>query len=258
MATRIIADFLIPGRGDPIESGTVVLEHGVIAYAGPAAGAPLVAPDDDVHEAPVVMPGLWDCHTHFVGMSEPNLERLASSEVVALAARAVDDAAAMLDGGVTSVRDVGGLGLQLAPVVEEGRMRGPRIHAAGRILSTTGGHGDIHSLPLDFVHEIACKAGFSILCDGVPEVLKAVRTNLRSNAKLIKICASGWSHVGDRSSDPSTVLGRGVGVDRAGGSRGQSGSSPLTATARPASWPPCGQVATRSNTAVSSTRRLPT
>ena len=137
------------------------------------------------------MPGLWDCHTHFVGMSEPNLEQLASSEVVALAARAVDDAAAMLDGGVTSVRDVGGLGLQLAPVVEEGRMRGPRIHAAGRILSTTGGHGDIHSLPLDFVHEIACKSGFSILCDGVPEVLKAVRTNLRSNAKLIKICASG-------------------------------------------------------------------
>jgi imidazolonepropionase-like amidohydrolase len=191
MAIRIVADILIPGRGDPIESGTVVLEQGVVSFAGPTAEAPPAGPDDEVHEAPVVMPGLWDCHTHFVGMSAPNLEFLASAEVVALAARAVDDAAAMLDGGVTSVRDVGGLGLQLAPVVEEGRMRGPRIHAAGRILSTTGGHGDIHSLPLDFVHEVACKSGFSILCDGVPEVLKAVRTNLRSNAKLIKICASG-------------------------------------------------------------------
>ena len=191
MATHILADVLIPGRGDPIESGTVVLDQGVVAYAGPTAAAPTAAADDEVHEAAAVMPGLWDCHTHFVGMSAPNLELLASSEVVALAARAVDDAAAMLDGGVTSVRDVGGLGLQLAPVVEEGRMRGPRIHAAGRILSTTGGHGDIHGLPLDFVHEIACKSGFSILCDGVPEVLKAVRTNLRANAKLIKICASG-------------------------------------------------------------------
>jgi len=191
MATHIIADILIPGRGDPIEYGTVVLEHGAVAYAGPTAGAPAPAPGDDVHEAPAVMPGLWDCHTHFVGMSQPNLELLASTEVVALAARAVADAAAMLDGGVTSVRDVGGLGLQLAPVVEEGRMRGPRIHAAGRILSTTGGHADIHSLPLDFVHEITCASGFSILCDGVPEVLKAVRTNLRANAKLIKVCASG-------------------------------------------------------------------
>jgi len=191
MATRIIADILIPGRGDPIESGTVVLDHGVISSVGPTAEAPPGAPDDQVHEVPAVMPGLWDCHTHFVGMSQPNIELLATSDVVSLAARAVDDAAAMLDGGVTSVRDVGGLGLQLAPVVEEGRMRGPRIHAAGRILSTTGGHGDIHSLPLDFVHEISCRSGFSILCDGVPEVLKAVRTNLRANAKLIKICASG-------------------------------------------------------------------
>ncbi len=191
MTTRIIADILIPGRGDPIERGTVVLEHGAVAYAGPTAGAPAPTPDEDVHEAPAVMPGLWDCHTHFVGMPQPNLELLASSDVVGLAARAVDDAAAMLDGGVTSVRDVGGLGLQLAPVVEEGRMRGPRIHAAGRILSTTGGHADIHSLALDFVHEITCRSGFSILCDGVPEVLKAVRTNLRANAKLIKICASG-------------------------------------------------------------------
>ncbi len=191
MATRIIADILIPGRGDPIESGTVVLDHGVVSYVGPTAEAPASAPDDQVHEVPAVMPGLWDCHTHFFGMSQPDIELLATSDVVSLAARAVDDAAAMLDGGVTSVRDVGGLGLQLAPVVEEGRMRGPRIHAAGRILSTTGGHGDIHSLPLDFVHEISCRSGLSILCDGVPEVLKAVRTNLRANAKLIKICASG-------------------------------------------------------------------
>jgi imidazolonepropionase-like amidohydrolase len=191
MATRINADILIPGRGEPIESGTAVFDGGVITYAGPTSAAPAAGADDQVHEVSTVMPGLWDCHTHFVGMSAPNLELIASSEVVALAARAVDDAAAMLDGGVTSVRDVGGLGLHLAPVVEEGRMRGPRIHAAGRILSTTGGHGDIHSLPLDFVHEVSCRSGFSILCDGVPEVLKAVRTNLRSNAKLIKICASG-------------------------------------------------------------------
>lgn len=191
MATRIVADVLIPGRGEPIEAGTVVLDGGVIDYAGPTAGAPLASHDDDVHEVPVVMPGLWDCHTHLFGLPGANVELIAKADPFALAARAVDDAAKVLDGGITSVRDVGGPAIKLAPVIAEGRARGPHIHGAGRILSTTGGHGDIHAFPLDFVHEISCSHHFSILCDGVPEVLKAVRTNLRDNAKLIKICASG-------------------------------------------------------------------
>jgi len=126
-----------------------------------------------------------------VGMSLSSLNALDTIDIVGAAARAVEDAGKVLDGGITSVRDVGGIGLRLAPVVAEGRMRGPHIYGAGRILSTTGGHGDIHLLPLDFAHELTCNSGFSILCDGVPEVLKAVRMNLRENARLIKICASG-------------------------------------------------------------------
>ncbi|MDJ0769848.1 MAG: amidohydrolase family protein [Ilumatobacter sp.] len=191
MPTRIVADVLIPGRGAPVEQGTVVSDQGEIVYAGPTAGAPPAKPDEDVHEVPAAMPGMWDCHTHLIGMPTPNIETLATLDPVTGAARAVDDAGKVLDAGITSVRDVGGPGIRLAPAVEEGRMRGPRIHAAGRVLSTTGGHGDLHSFPLDFVHELGCNGGFSILCDGVPEVLKAVRTNLRTNAKLIKICASG-------------------------------------------------------------------
>jgi imidazolonepropionase-like amidohydrolase len=191
MREYLLADLLIPGRGEPIVVGVVVLEHGTIAYAGPAIDAPVRAADDIVTELPVVMPGLWDCHTHFVGSADANLEKMASLSPVTAAARAVADAGALLDGGVTSVRDVGGLGLKMAPAAADGSMRSPEIHAAGRILSTTGGHADIHSLPLDMVHEVACNHGFSILCDGVPEVTKAVRINLRDNAKLIKVCASG-------------------------------------------------------------------
>ena len=191
MAEHIVADVLIPGRGDPIEGGTVVLDGAEIIYAGPSDTAPSRSADDAVTEVPTVLPGLWDCHTHFVGSSTPDLQVMASMSPVTAAARAVRDAAAMLDGGVTSVRDVGGLGLKLAPAAADGSIRSPKIMAAGRILSTTGGHGDIHSLPLDFVHQFACSHGFSILCDGVAEVTKAVRLNLRENAQLIKICASG-------------------------------------------------------------------
>lgn len=188
---HVLAEVLIPGRGEPIEQGTLVFDGPTITYAGPSSGAPTFTSDDTVVEAPAVMPGLWDAHAHFVGLAEPNLEAMASGDPVTAAARSVADAGLMLDAGITSVREVGGFGLSLAPAIEDGSMRGPHIYGAGRILSTTGGHGDIHGLPLEVAHDIGCRFGFSILCDGVPEVLKAVRTNLRKNAKLIKICASG-------------------------------------------------------------------
>lgn len=191
MTTRIVADVLIPGRGDPIDGGTVVMDAGEISFAGATSNAPAPESGEKVHEVATVMPGLWDCHAHFVGLPQANIEALASADVVAAAARSVADAARVLNAGVTSVREVGGLGIRLAAAIAEGRIPGPTIYGAGRILSMTGGHGDLHSFPLDFVHEVACDHSFSILCDGVPEVLRAVRTNLRSNAKLIKICASG-------------------------------------------------------------------
>lgn len=191
MAQRIHADVLIPGRGDPIANGVVVFDEREITYAGSEDSAPPADPADETTQVSTVMPGMWDCHTHFVGSSTPDLQVMASMSPVTAAARAVRDAAAMLNGGVTSVRDVGGLGLKLAPAAADGSISSPKIFAAGRILSTTGGHGDIHSLPLDFVHQFACSHGFSILCDGVAEVTKAVRLNLRENAQLIKICASG-------------------------------------------------------------------
>lgn len=188
--TRIIADTLIPGRGEPIEGGTVVMAGDVIEYAGPTGSAPATEDDEVVAEVPAVMPGMWDCHAHYVGITTPNIETLAMTNPATAAARSTADLAKVLEGGITSVRELGGLGIHLARAVSEGFIRSPNIYAAGSVLSTTGGHGDIHSLPLDWIHN-AGERGLGILCDGVPEVLKAVRTNLRSNARVIKVCASG-------------------------------------------------------------------
>ena len=191
MATRIVAALAIPGRGEPFEDAVVVWDDSTITFAGPAADAPKAESDDVTVEVPVVMPGLWDCHAHFVGMETADLQRLALTSVVTTTARSTADAARTLMGGVTTVRDVGGNGLQLAAAIDEGTIPGPTIHGAGAILSTTGGHADVHSLPLDWVHQIEGVTGLGIICDGVPEVLRAVRTNLRANARLIKVCASG-------------------------------------------------------------------
>lgn len=192
MALRITADTLIPGRGEPIPDGVVILDGDNIVYAGPAAVAPPGGAEDSLTQVAAVMPGMWEAHGHFVGSPIPDLEYMATTDPVSLVARATADVAATLDAGVTSVREVGGIGLSLKPVIDEGSLRGPRIYAAGSILSTTGGHADIHGLPLDFVHSLDDRGfRFSEICDGVAGVLVGTRKQLRRGAALIKVCASG-------------------------------------------------------------------
>ena len=61
---------------------------------------------------------------------------------------------------------------------------------SGAVLSATGGHADVHGFSPDWVMSPHA-APIGVICDGVPGVLKAVRTQLRSGADFIKICASG-------------------------------------------------------------------
>jgi imidazolonepropionase-like amidohydrolase len=193
---RIDTDLLIPGRGAPVPDGCVLVEGDAIAYAGPAAAAPPV-PDDGAPTArpplrvPVLMPGLWDCHGHFLGERRPSLEEMARTPLPVAAARVAGDAGLALEAGFTSVREPGGLGVHLARVIDEGSIPGPHVYAAGAILSTTGGHADIHALPLPWVQHLCHENRGLWHCDGVPECLKAVRTQLRLGARLIKVCTSG-------------------------------------------------------------------
>lgn len=187
MTTRIETDLMIPGRGQPIEAATVVLDEGTVAYAGPTAGAPDTPDADNVHVG-VLMPGLWEAHAHFIGLATPDIATQLTEPLARQAARVAGDLRRTLMGGVTSAREVGGHGLDIQPAIAEGSVSGPTVYGAGRILSTTGGHADIHAIPLDAI-ETAPHLG--ILCDGVPEVTRAVRVNLRKNARVIKVCASG-------------------------------------------------------------------
>ena len=187
---RIEAEVLIPGRGGPVRDGVVVLDGSRIGYAGPAAMAP-PASGAAVTKAAAVMPGMWDCHGHFFGARTFDLTQLALEPEAVRAARCARDLRAALDAGVTSVREVGGLGVHLARVVAEGTLDGPVIYAAGAVLSTTGGHGDLHSFPLEWIHDFTRRDGLMRLADGPDDCARAVREQLRRNAKLIKVCASG-------------------------------------------------------------------
>jgi imidazolonepropionase-like amidohydrolase len=187
---QINAGLLIPGRGEPVPDATVLINGARISYAGPAAGAP-AAPGAVIRSAATVLPGLWDCHGHFMGSRMLDLARLPQEPTALRAARSARDLINALNAGITSVREVGGLGVYLAQPVREGLLDGPSIYPAGAVLSTTGGHGDLHCYPLSWVADFGQHDGTFRLADGTSECMRAVREQLRRGAAVIKVCASG-------------------------------------------------------------------
>lgn len=207
--TCIYADLLIPGRGDPIRNAAVVLEEGKIAFVGLRDECPGKYEKAPRVEVPIVMPGLWDCHTHFSGGSSDPSQFLLPFPAT-LGARIARSFHDTLMAGFTSVRDVGSYAIEASKAVEEGIILGPNVYGAGAALSQTAGHGDIFELPIGWVWRLSGvgvnagndNAGVSAFClaDGVDECRKAVRLQIRRGAKLIKVFASGG--VLSRDDDP--------------------------------------------------------
>ncbi|KAB8079733.1 hypothetical protein BDV29DRAFT_164249 [Aspergillus leporis] len=188
---RIDADLLIPGRGDPIPHGAVVWQSKTIRYAGSQSAVPAEFHGTMTTHVPVVMPGMWDCHIHFLGASAANMSAIVDTPQALAGARSVPDLHATVMAGFTSVREVGGYGCELAKVVAEGRILGPTIYSSHSAISMTAGHGDVHGVHLDSLHDL-CAHGLPLtIADGVPECLRAVRKQLRHGARVIKVCASG-------------------------------------------------------------------
>jgi imidazolonepropionase-like amidohydrolase len=99
-----------------------------------------------------------------------------------------------LDCGFTTVRDVGGGDYSLWRALEDRLIRGPRFLYSGKILSMTGGHGDMRQMS-ESGHNHFCACGhvnsFAVIADGVDDCIKAAREELRRGAHCIKIMASG-------------------------------------------------------------------
>lgn len=191
MTSRIEATRLVPGRGEPTENSVVIIENDIIAYAGSAENAP-ETPDAEVVAADTVMPGMWECHGHFIGTYSANIAEIHSTRPQLAAMRVTADAGRVLDAGFTSVREMGGLGTHLGRAVEEGQVRGPNVYASGSMLSMTAGHGDDHGMELGAGRLSRERAwGEDNIVDGPDECRAGVRRMLRLGAKVIKVHASG-------------------------------------------------------------------
>jgi imidazolonepropionase-like amidohydrolase len=139
-----------------------------------------------------LMPGLIDCHVH-VCASAVNLASLLTVPEALIAFRAAKIMKGMLDRGFTTVRDVGGGHYSLVEALEEGLFEGPRLFTSGKALSQTGGHSDGRTrYDMRDTSDWAGKLGrLGRLCDGVAEVRKAAREELKQGAHFIKIMANG-------------------------------------------------------------------
>jgi len=139
----------------------------------------------------IVLPGLIDCHVH-VNAVHHDVWQLSMQPPSYITAQATHVLSGMLERGFTTVRDAAGAdyGIQLA--IERGFVRGPRLFIAGAPLSQTGGHADIRPRGVkEFICTCAGLGLFPALADGVPEVRRAVREQLRHGANQIKIMAGG-------------------------------------------------------------------
>ncbi|MBO0847962.1 MAG: amidohydrolase family protein [Pseudonocardia sp.] len=138
----------------------------------------------------VVMPGLIDAHVHVLAYTA-DLPGASEQSPSYVAARASAIMRGMLERGFTTVRDAAGADYGLARAVREGYFVGPRVLFGGKALSQTGGHGDPRSPGRDVHEDAYCAPSHCRIVDGVDEVRKAARDELRRGADHLKLMLGG-------------------------------------------------------------------
>jgi len=176
-------------NGRLVSPAVVVVEGEHIAAVGPDS----VPEDAEVLDLGdlTLLPGLIDLHTHLTYDLEGDWPNRAVKVTAAdRALRGVPNARRTLMAGFTTVRDLwcgwGFADVSLMHAIEDGRIVGPRMLPSGHALSITGGHCEVTGFAPG-VLEGGPKEG---VADGVAELLKAVRYQIKHGAKVIKVCAT--------------------------------------------------------------------
>ena len=183
-------------NGKIISPGEVLVQGDRIAEAGSSVRHPPGVQTIDLGDA-TLMPGLIDAHVHL--FLHPGAEDLQTVEesvpqrtiTAVLAAR--DD----LMAGFTAERDMGTEGAGSADTavrnaIDDGSVPGPRLRISGNAIDILGGHEDaIHFNPAQHVLSNATYA------NGIPELIEAIRGQIKEGADFIKIYETGPDSVHD-------------------------------------------------------------
>ena len=132
-------------------------------------------------------PGFIAMHEHL--MLQMSAPELLTNDTRYFAYRATETVHTYLMNGYTTTRDVSGNTFALKKAIDQGHILGPRIYPSGPMISQTGGHSD-HRMPsmssqlVGGIWDPLTRYGDMAVVDGVPEMLKAVRENLREGARI--------------------------------------------------------------------------
>lgn len=177
-----------------VQAGTtskadVLITEGTITAVGPDVGVPEGAEQIDATGLYLV-PGLIDAHVH-VCAGTADLGSQAEESPFYVAAQTGRILSGMLRRGFTTVRDVGGADFGIAAAVAEGLWEGPTVYFGGKSLSPTGGHADLRGPGRQVLDNHTCCPGIGHVCDGISEVRRATRHQLRTGADHVKVMLSG-------------------------------------------------------------------
>jgi len=166
--------------------GTTI--HSVTAgYTAPTKGAQVI----DLKSA-TVMPGLMDMHVHIEQQTSPTryADGFRDNEAD-VAYKALPFAHITLMAGFTTVRDMGGTGVNIAlrNAINTGLVVGPRIYTAGKSIAPTGGHADpTNGVKRDLMGDPGPESG---VINGPYDARKAVRQAVKYGSDVIKVTATG-------------------------------------------------------------------
>jgi imidazolonepropionase-like amidohydrolase len=178
-------------KGVVLENIIILIDHDTIKATGKNIPIPDSAQIIDLSNS-TVLPGLIDCHTHIT--AQPSGDYYADI----FRATQVDDAIMgtvfgkkTLEAGFTACRDVGARGfadVALRNAINRGDIEGPRLFVATLFIGSTGSHGDIEGFS-PYLDWNLPKQMLGV-ADGVDELRKQVRYNIKYGADVIKFGAS--------------------------------------------------------------------
>lgn len=179
--------YLDVDSGRLVEPAEIVIEEGVITAVNPSS---LPSGERIDLAGLTLLPGLIDMHTHLTYELVPgwDVEPVRWTQAD-FALRGVVNARKTLLAGFTSVRDIFAYefsDVALMRAIDRGWVDGPRMLVSGHALSITGGHCDVTGFAPG-VKELDYRAG---IADGVDDVVRAVRYQIKHGANVIKICAT--------------------------------------------------------------------
>lgn len=182
-----------PRRGEFLGGTTIVVERGAVREVTQQSLE--LGADVEVIELAgrTVLPGLIDAHVHVTAVSH-DLAAVALEPVSLVTAQAQHVMRAMLMRGFTTVRDAAGADHGLKEAVERGLFEGPRLQIAGSSITQTGGHSDLRPRGVRTAQMFCGCAGFGLagrIADGVGDVRRAVREQVRAGVDQVKIMAGG-------------------------------------------------------------------